>query len=54
MQEKDNTTNSYWENNERFADIVNVTIFEAKKVLTKECLEKAEREINQKFIMQCP
>lgn len=40
MQEKNIITNAYWSDNERFADIINVGIFKAKKVLSAEKLEE--------------
>lgn len=40
MQEKNVITNKYWSDNERFADIINVGMFQAKKVLSAEELEE--------------
>ena len=34
MQEKNIIANNYWSDNERFADVINVGMFQAKKVLS--------------------
>lgn len=46
MQEKNIITNAYWSDNERFADIINVGIFKAKKVLSAEKLEEVNGILN--------
>lgn len=42
MQEKNILTNTYWSNNERFADMINVGMFQGKKVLIAEELKEAD------------
>lgn len=42
MQEKDIITNTYWADNERFADIMNVGMFQGRKVLSAERLEEKD------------
>ena len=44
MQERDIITSTYWADNERFADIMNVGLFKGKKVLSAKQLE--ERDSN--------
>lgn len=41
MQEENIITNTYWADNERFADIMNVGMFQAQKVLSADELEEA-------------
>ena len=42
MQEKNILTNTYWSNNERFADMINVGMFQGKKVLIAEELKEVD------------
>ena len=42
MQEKNIVANTYWADNERFADVINVGMFQAKKVLSAEQLSERD------------
>ena len=42
MQEENITTNIYWADNERFADIMNVGMFQSKKVLSADKLKEVD------------
>lgn len=42
MQEENITTNTYWADNERFADIMNVGMFQSKKVLSADKLKEVD------------
>jgi len=42
VQEKNIVANTYWADNERFADIINVGMFQAKKVLSAEQLSERD------------
>lgn len=52
MQERDIVTNTYWADNERFADIMNVGMFHGKKVLTADKLE--EKDSNSAALAEQP
>ena len=42
MQEQDIITKTYWADNERFADIINVGMFQGEKVLSADKLEEKD------------
>jgi hypothetical protein len=42
VQEKNIIANNYWSDNERFADVINVGMFQAKKVLSANKLSECD------------